>query len=491
MFGKYALLRPFARGGMGEICLAAHGELGGLEKLCLVKKVLGDDEQPSLQARLLDEAKIAVRLNHANLVQVFDAGKVDEELYIAMELIEGRDLRAVWNRTAERRSRIPLDVALYIVREMARGLEYAHTYAGLNLVHRDIAPPNILLSWQGEVKITDFGLARSTLKSEKTAPGIVYGRIAYLAPEQARGEQADKRTDLYAVGVILWELLTGRPLHETTDEAVKNLEMARHPRIEAPSHYARGVAPSLDAVVLKALAVKRDDRYASAEELRRALSEELAHVAPTTDASRLSSWLSELFEEEVKTEATERERLLREELPKLRARQTFQVSALPSRPSVVRAQSLDLRIAGVDREQGPDADTGTGTNPGIGKGQTKDAPLPGVRPPEVTPNQPTQLPSRVAPPSVAQRTLFASQRNSTTRARRACKIAARAAHSCAPSPRRRASPRLSHQSRKSSSPRRSSARSSTVATAWSGCSARAAWVRCTRPSTSRSARRSR
>ncbi len=131
---------------MGEICLAALGELGGLEKLCLVKKVIDADDQPSLAARLLDEAKVAVRLNHANLVQVFDAGKVEEELYIAMELIEGRDLRAVWNRTAERRSRIPLDVALYVVREMARGLEYAHTYGGLNLVHRDIAPPNILLS---------------------------------------------------------------------------------------------------------------------------------------------------------------------------------------------------------------------------------------------------------------------------------------------------------------------------------------------------------
>ena len=345
MFGKYALLRPFARGGMGEICLAAHGELGGLEKLCLVKKVLHIDDQPSLAARLLDEAKVAVRLNHANLVQVFDAGRVDEELYIAMELIEGRDLRAVWNRTAERRSRIPLDVALYVVREMSRGLEYAHNYGGLNLVHRDIAPPNILLSWHGEVKITDFGLARSTLKSEKTAPGIVYGRIAYLAPEQARGEQADKRTDVYAVGVILWELLTGRPLHQTTEEAVKNLEQARHPRVEKPSNYARGITPSLDAVVLKALAVTRDDRYQTADELRRGLAEELARVAPTTDASRLSAWLSEQFEDVVKSEAIEHERLLREELPLLRARQPT-----PLRPQVVRAQSLDLRIAGVDRD---------------------------------------------------------------------------------------------------------------------------------------------
>ena len=358
MFGKYALLRPFARGGMGEICLAAHGELGGLEKLCLVKKVLDVDDQPSLTNRLLDEAKVAVRLNHANLVQVFDAGKVDEELYIAMELIEGRDLRAVWNRTAERRARIPLDVALFVVREMARGLDYAHNYGGLHLVHRDIAPPNILLSWHGEVKITDFGLARSTLKSEKTAPGIVYGRIAYLAPEQARGEQADARTDLYAVGVILWELLTGRPLHETTDEPVKNLEKARHPRVELPSRFSRGIAPTLDAVVMKALAPKREERYQSADDLRKALSEELGRAAPTTDASRLSAWLSEQFDEEVKTEGIERERLLREELPVLRARHTFEIAALAQKPQVVRAQSLDLRIAGVDREPTPNNEHG-------------------------------------------------------------------------------------------------------------------------------------
>src|SRR5262245_52286597 len=128
MFGKYALLRPFARGGMGELFIAASGELGGAEKLCIIKKVPQDRDSPNLVARLLDEAKVAVRLNHTNLVQVFDAGRVENELYIAMELIEGRDLRAVWNRTAECHLRIPLEVALFVVREMAHGLDYAHNY---------------------------------------------------------------------------------------------------------------------------------------------------------------------------------------------------------------------------------------------------------------------------------------------------------------------------------------------------------------------------
>src|SRR5260370_4292241 len=340
MFGRFALLRPCGRGGMGEIYLAAHGELGGAEKLCLVKKVPEDRDAPGLTARLLDEAKVAVRLNHTNLVQVFDAGKVDDELYIAMELIEGRDLRAVWNRTAERRSRIPLDVALYVVREIARGLEYAHTYGGLKLVHRDIAPPNILISFHGEVKVTDFGLARSILKNEKTAPGIVYGRIAYLAPEQARGEQADARTDIFATGVILWELLTWRPLHDTSDDAGKNLDQARHPQIQAPSYLTRGLPASVDAGSLKALAADRDQRYQTAEDFRKAIADELARIAPGTDSSRVSAFLKDLFGDEIKREAAERERLLREELPKLRAQKASAAPPPMSRPSQQMAQGM-------------------------------------------------------------------------------------------------------------------------------------------------------
>ncbi|HEX4459640.1 MAG TPA: serine/threonine-protein kinase, partial [Polyangia bacterium] len=391
MFGKYALLRPFARGGMGEIYLAASGEVVGAEKLCLVKKVPEDRDAPGLTARLLDEAKVAVRLNHTNLVQVFDAGKVDDELYIAMELIEGRDLRAVWNRTAERRSRIPLDVALYVVREIARGLDFAHNYGGLGLVHRDIAPPNILISFHGEVKVTDFGLARSILKNERTAPGIVYGRIAYLAPEQARGEQADARTDIFATGVILWELLTGRPLHDTGDDAVKNLDQARHPQIQAPSHLTRGLPSSVDAVSLKALATDRDSRYQTADELRKAIADELARIAPGTDSSRVSAFLKDLFGDEIKKEQAERERLLREDLPKVRAQR---VAPPPPRPMATPAPpkqqaaltELDAEDMGdsfeppTRRMAKPELPPRPAPNlPGVRNGNG--APLPGMKPP--------------------------------------------------------------------------------------------------------------
>ena len=183
-----------ARGGMGELFLAAAGEVGGFEKLCVVKKVIGELADPAVRRRFLDEAKVVVRLNHANLVQVFDAGRVDEDYYLAMELVEGKDLRAIWNRCAQMQRRIPVEFAMFVVREVCRGLNYVHDTMGIDLVHRDISPPNILVSYHGQVKVTDFGLAKHAIKRELTLPGVVYGRYSYLAPEQARGQPADRRT---------------------------------------------------------------------------------------------------------------------------------------------------------------------------------------------------------------------------------------------------------------------------------------------------------
>ena len=320
-FGKYVLLRPLARGGMGEIFLAAGGA-SGFEKLCVIKKVLQEKGDRSRTARFLDEAKVVVRLQHANLVTVFDAGEVSgPELYIAMEFVEGKNLREVWNRCALRKMRFPLDVALYLVREICRGLAYAHDYGQLGLVHRDVSPPNVLLSYFGEIKLTDFGLARSRLKVEKTAPGVVYGRYAYLAPEQARGEDADARTDLYALGIVLWELLCGTQLFPVTElDPVSAIAVVRSPKVVPPSKRSPVVSAALDAVVMKALAPRREERYGSADEMRRAVSEELGRIAPATDAERVEAFLRALYGETIEKEREERERLLREELPRWRHR---------------------------------------------------------------------------------------------------------------------------------------------------------------------------
>jgi serine/threonine protein kinase len=198
VFGKYVLLRPMARGGMGELFLAAAGETGGFEKLCVVKKVLTDLDDGGVRRRFLDEAKVVVRLNHANLVQVFDAGRVIDDYYLAMELVEGKDLRGVWNRCAQLHRRIPVEFATFVVRELCRALEYVHDAMCLELVHRDISPPNIMVSYHGQIKVTDFGLATHAIKQELTNPGVVFGRYSYLSPEQARGLPAfrgDRPTD--------------------------------------------------------------------------------------------------------------------------------------------------------------------------------------------------------------------------------------------------------------------------------------------------------
>jgi serine/threonine protein kinase len=227
---------------------------------------------------------------------------------MAMELVDGRDLRAVWNACAKKGIAFPVDVAVYLARELARGLHHAHTFASLKLVHRDVSPPNVLMSFFGEVKLTDFGLASSTLKSEKTAPGIVYGKISYMSPEQAKGEPLDGRTDLYAVGIILWELLTGRQMFPNSAENV--IQRVRNPEIQPPSSYAARVPPALDAIVMKSLARDRTLRYSDCEAFRAALAGFLAQAAPTTDNTSVAEFMRRLFGDEIDQERNKRQALL-------------------------------------------------------------------------------------------------------------------------------------------------------------------------------------
>src|SRR5688572_27144948 len=305
---------------MGEIYLAAGGEVGGFEKLCVIKKVITEKADRAKANRFLDEAKVVLRLSHSALVTTFDAGDVRGEFYIAMELVEGKDLREVWNRCVRTRQRIPLDVALHVVREVARSLSYVHTYGDLKLVHRDVAPPNILLAYVGDVKLTDFGLARSILKQEHTAPGVVFGRAAYLAPEQARGEMADARTDVYTLGIVLWELLTGQQFLQLGGlDPAAALALVRHPRLVAPSTRAPWITPALDQVALRALAPERERRFQSAEELRTALTTVIAEIAPTADSARVADFLHGIYAETIADERAERERFLKEEIPTFRA----------------------------------------------------------------------------------------------------------------------------------------------------------------------------
>jgi Serine/threonine protein kinase len=316
-FGGYVLVKPLARGGMGALYLAVHGQRG-LEKLCVVKTALPHLAGKSYVQRFKDEAKVVVRLSHGNLVGVFDAGQVTGEIYLAMEFVEGKDLRAVWNRCAQKGIAFPLPVAAHIVKELMRGLAYAHSFEGLRLVHRDVSPPNVLLSYSGEVKLTDFGLATSTLKLEKTAPGVIFGKVSYMAPEQARAETLDGRTDIYSAGVILWELLTGRQLFSAGarppgapgQEQEDLLERVRHPQIVSPSKRAIRVPPELDEITMKALAARPEDRYQTGEELRSDLAAFLAKTAPAMDGHQVAHFMRELFGDIILREREERQALM-------------------------------------------------------------------------------------------------------------------------------------------------------------------------------------
>jgi serine/threonine-protein kinase len=308
---------------MGALYLAVTGDRG-LEKLCVIKTVLPHLADAEYVSRFRDEAKVVVKLSHGNLVPVFDAGQVGGELYLAMDFVEGKDLRAVWNRCAKKTVAFPVDVAVHIVKELCRGLGYAHQFGDLKLVHRDVSPPNVLISFVGEVRLTDFGLASSTLKLEKTAPGVIYGKVSYMSPEQARGEPLDGRTDLYAAGIILWELLTGRQLFPPGDQPQDLVARAKDPRIDPPSKRAPRVPPALDAIVLKALEPDQANRYQNGEEMRSALAEWLAREAPATDAARLEKFVTGLFAEDLPRERAEREGLIKKTRERITAPPTME-----------------------------------------------------------------------------------------------------------------------------------------------------------------------
>ncbi|HEY2744512.1 MAG TPA: protein kinase [Polyangia bacterium] len=311
VFGRYLLLKRLSRGGMGEIFLAKLGEIQGFEKLVIIKKIL-----PNLVAdqefikRFIDEAQVAIKLQHANVAPVFEVGKVEGEYFLAIEYIEGRDLRRMITRQREERTRLPSDLAMFCVREMANGLAYAHRRTdesgrSLALVHCDISPPNVMVSFEGEVKIIDFGIAKSAIRIAETNPNMGFGKFGYMAPEQlVRGGVVDKRTDVYAAGVVLYELLTGERLF-TFPEGADYRQIARmvtQGKFKKPSERDPRLDPGLDPIVMKALSSNKDERYQTAEEFRDGIQVKLSQMNPTINADALAHFMRGLFRDEITEE---------------------------------------------------------------------------------------------------------------------------------------------------------------------------------------------
>src|SRR5688572_27914510 len=321
VFGRYLLIQRLSRGGMGEIFLAKHG-LAGFEKLAVIKKVL-----PHLAAdaqfisRFVDEAQVAIKLQHVNVAQVFEVGRVGDEYFLALEYVEGRDLRRTLAVLGQRKQRLPVDLALYIGREMANGLAYAHRRtsqdgASLNLVHCDVSPPNVLVSFEGETKVIDFGIAKSALRGTATDPKMGFGKFGYMAPEQLiRGGVVDHRTDIYAAGVVLFELLTGQRLYEAGSEPdyrtlAKKVSRGEH---TMPSEVEKSLAP-YDDLVATALRPKVEDRYQTAAEFRDAIQQALVAVNPTISTDQLGDYMRELFSTEMTAQRELHERVAKAHL---------------------------------------------------------------------------------------------------------------------------------------------------------------------------------
>ena len=278
-FGKYQLLERIGRGGMAEVWRARMSGPAGFARIVVIKRVLPEFLHEEAFVRMfVEEARVSAQLNHTNIVQVFELGDMDGEYFLAMEYLRGRDLRTTMQRHLEQHNTPPPPgFTAYAMREVSRALAYAHTLSDeigrpLHLIHRDVSPSNVMLVFDGAVKLLDFGIAKALSASgrEATRTGALKGKLGYLSPERVNGKLVDHRADLFAVGVILHECLTGKRLFHSGDE-VLTLARVREARVEPPSTINPAVPPELDAIVLRALAREPDDRYSTGSELAVAL----------------------------------------------------------------------------------------------------------------------------------------------------------------------------------------------------------------------------
>jgi serine/threonine protein kinase len=366
VFGRYVLFDRIGRGGMADIFLArADTALGG-SRLCVVKQILPDlSHDPQFEQLLIEEAKLAARLTHGNVVQVFDLGREDDRLFIVMEYVEGYDLNQLLRAVSRAKLGLPAEFAILIVRETLRALDYAHRLkdAGGNaigLVHRDVSPSNVLISFEGEVKLCDFGIARAFsahadeqvgAPDEVPAQARIEGKSAYMSPEHALGLEIDARADVFAAGIVLWELCAGRRLYRGSEQEM--LAQARAgvvPRLPDRGLPAHG---ELQAVLDRALTVDRDDRFSSAQEFLTALEDYAVQAKLMASQLRFGTFLSEHFGSEMIELRRQRELSVRElpsELPPLPPPTLVTHSSLYRADLRSRADELHASVHGPERK---------------------------------------------------------------------------------------------------------------------------------------------
>src|SRR6266568_9262770 len=278
---RYRITERVAAGGMAEVFRGVAESMRGFKKNIAIKRILPSlTKNKKFVSMFLDEAKLSLHLQHANIVHVFDIGVAESAYFIVMEYVDGCNLKGLLEYYRRRQKRLAAGHAIYIMIEVCKGLAYAHDVQdpesgrALGIVHRDVSPPNILLSKMGEVKLVDFGLAKATSQAEITDPGVVKGKFSYLSPEAASGVEVDSRADIFAVGILLWEMLTGKRLFygETDYQTVELVRQAKVPSLRALNLEVDG---DLEGIVRRALARDPRDRFQHAADMGEALSQHL------------------------------------------------------------------------------------------------------------------------------------------------------------------------------------------------------------------------
>ncbi|MAZ47346.1 MAG: hypothetical protein CME65_02205 [Halobacteriovoraceae bacterium] len=303
-FGKYLILDHLVDGGMAKICRASYlGEQAN--KIVAIKMVQPQYSQnPSFVQMFEDELKVTFGLVHPNIAQVYDYGLVDQQLYSAMEYVDGANLKQFLDRLKEKKFVFPVEISTHIISQVCQALHYAHTFTDkltgkhFNIIHRDISPHNIMLTYEGAVKVIDFGIAKADSNSEATQAGTIKGKLSYLAPEYLDGLDLDHRYDQFAVGITLWEMLCSRKLFTAKNDlaVLKQIQACKIPK---PSSINPNVPPELDEIVLKALSKDRNNRYENLDKLNRSLVRFLYSNYPEFNATDLSYFAKQLFKEEI------------------------------------------------------------------------------------------------------------------------------------------------------------------------------------------------
>jgi serine/threonine-protein kinase len=323
---------------MADIFLARVETDLGVSRLAVVKQILPHlADSREFSDMLITEAKLAARLDHANIVQVHDLGRSDGFLYIAMQYVEGFDLNELLRRCTRTKTALPVQYALLVVIEALRALDYAHRKTAedgrpLGIVHRDVSPSNLLISFEGEVKLCDFGIAHANdvYLQQAHSEEVIKGKAGYMSPEQARGGQLDARSDLFSVGIVLWELLSGKRLYKAGPDSTSLLDQAKTARI--PQLVSRGLPLEADlfAICYKALAQNRDDRYPSARALLSDLDRYVADSKLIASPIRFGEWLVERFGEDLIVQRRERERAVQVLEPDVRSEVVAELRVPPS-----------------------------------------------------------------------------------------------------------------------------------------------------------------